>query len=417
MRVLVLGAGVVGTASAWYLARAGHQVTVIDRQPVAGNETSFANGGQISVSHAEPWANPHVLVRLRKWLGREDAPLLWRWRADPAQLAWGLRFLGECLPGSSRRNMEAIVAMALYSRGCLQRLRQELGLQYDHLERGILHIYTDREEFSVAMEAAQVMRHLGLDRLTVDAEKCLKIEPALAGARELLVGGDYTRSDESGDAHKFTQALAEQARAIGVDFRFGMDIERIASGGSKIAAVVVRGKEGAELLTADAYVVALGSYSPLLMKPLGITLPVYPAKGYSATLTLAEGSVAPMVSVTDDECKLVFSRLGNRLRVAGTAEFNGYNLDLNPVRCQALITRTRQLFPDLKTVGEPEFWCGLRPATPSNVPIIGRTRYSNLWLNTGHGTLGWTMACGSGAALAELISGTLPEPDFPFLKC
>ena len=417
MRVLVLGAGVVGTASAWYLARAGHQVTVIDRQPVAGNETSFANGGQISVSHAEPWANPHVLVRLRKWLGREDAPLLWRWRADPAQLAWGLRFLGECLPGSTRRNMEAIVAMALYSRGCLQRLRQELGLQYDHLERGILHIYTDREEFSVAMEAAQVMRHLGLDRLTVDTEKCLKIEPALAGARELLVGGDYTRSDESGDAHKFTQALAEQARAIGVDFRFGMDIERIASGGSKIAAVVARGNEGAELLTADAYVVALGSYSPLLMKPLGITLPVYPAKGYSATLTLAEGSVAPMVSVTDDECKLVFSRLGNRLRVAGTAEFNGYNLDLNPVRCQALITRTRQLFPELKTVGEPEFWCGLRPATPSNVPIIGRTRYSNLWLNTGHGTLGWTMACGSGAALAELVSGTLPEPDFPFLKC
>ena len=417
MRVLVLGAGVVGTASAWYLARAGHQVTVIDRQPVAGNETSFANGGQISVSHAEPWANPHVLVRLRKWLGREDAPLLWRWRADPAQLAWGLRFLGECLPGSTRRNMEAIVAMALYSRGCLQRLRQELGLQYDHLERGILHIYTDREEFSVAMEAAQVMRHLGLDRLTVDAEKCLKIEPALAGARELLVGGDYTRSDESGDAHKFTQALAEQARAIGVDFRFGMDIERIASGGSKIAAVVARGNEGAELLTADAYVVALGSYSPLLMKPLGITLPVYPAKGYSATLTLAESSVAPMVSVTDDECKLVFSRLGNRLRVAGTAEFNGYNLDLNPVRCQALITRTRQLFPELKTVGEPEFWCGLRPATPSNVPIIGRTRFSNLWLNTGHGTLGWTMACGSGAALAELVSGTLPEPDFPFLKC
>ena len=417
MRVLVLGAGVVGTASAWYLARAGHQVTVIDRQPVAGNETSFANGGQISVSHAEPWANPHVLVRLRKWLGREDAPLLWRWRADPAQLAWGLRFLGECLPGSTRRNMEAIVAMALYSRGCLQRLRQELGLQYDHLERGILHIYTDREEFSVAMEAAQVMRHLGLDRLTVDTEKCLKIEPALAGARELLVGGDYTRSDESGDAHKFTQALAEQARAIGVDFRFGMDIERIASGGSKIAAVVARGNEGAELLTADAYVVAVGSYSPLLMKPLGITLPVYPAKGYSATLTLAEGSVAPMVSVTDDECKLVFSRLGNRLRVAGTAEFNGYNLDLNPVRCQALITRTRQLFPELKTVGEPEFWCGLRPATPSNVPIIGRTRYSNLWLNTGHGTLGWTMACGSGAALAELVRGTLPEPDFPFLKC
>ncbi|MBL8428905.1 MAG: D-amino acid dehydrogenase [Dechloromonas sp.] len=416
MRVLVLGAGVVGTASAWYLARAGHQVTVIDRQPVAGNETSFANGGQISVSHAEPWANPHALVRLRKWLGREDAPLLWRWRADPAQLAWGLRFLGECLPGSTRRNMEAIVAMAVYSRGCLQSLRQELGLEYDHLERGILHIYTDRAELAVALEVAQHMRHLGLDRLAVDTEKCLKIEPALAGARDLLVGGDYTRSDESGDAHKFTRALAKRASATGVEFRYGVAVERIASGGSKVAGVVVRGPEGAELLTADAYVVALGSYSPLLVKPLGISLPVYPAKGYSATLTLAEGSVAPTVSLTDDERKLVFSRLGNRLRVAGTAEFNGYNLDLNPVRCQALIARTRQLFPELKTVGEPEFWCGLRPATPSNVPIIGRTRFGNLWLNTGHGTLGWTMACGSGASLAELISGTLPEPDFPFLK-
>lgn len=417
MKVLVLGAGVVGATSAWYLASAGHQVTVIDRQPEAGKETSFANGGQISVSHAEPWANPHVFGHLRKWLGREDAPLLWRWRADPAQLAWGLRFLGECLPGRRRHNIEAIVAMALYSRGRLQALRQELALEYDQLERGILHIYTDRQEFSVAVEAAQLMRHLGLDRLTVDAENCLKIEPALAGAKSLLVGGDYTRSDESGDAHKFTSALTERARAIGVDFRFGMSVERIASGGSQIAGVVALGKDGAELLTADAYVVALGSYSPRLVKPLGIGLPVYPAKGYSATLTLAEGSVAPTVSVTDDECKLVFSRLGNRLRIAGTAEFNGFNLDLNPVRCQALITRTRQLFPELKTVGEPEFWCGLRPATPSNVPIIGRTRYGNLWLNTGHGTLGWTMACGSAAALADLMSGSQPEPDFPFLKC
>ena len=417
MRVLVLGAGVVGTTSAWYLARAGHQVTVVDRQPVAGNETSFANGGQISVSHAEPWANPHILPRMLKWLGHEDAPLLWRWRADPAQLAWGLRFLAECLPGRTRRNIAAIVAMALYSRGRLQALREELGLQYDHLERGILHIYTDRAELSAAIKAARVMRQFGLDRDTVDVDKCLEIEPALAGARHLLVGGDYTRSDESGDAHKFTCALAEHAKAAGVDFRFGLSIDRIAPGGSKIAGVLVHGEGGAELLTADAYVVALGSYSPLLLKPLGIGLPVYPAKGYSATLTLADGSPAPTVSLTDDERKLVFSRLGNRLRIAGTAEFNGYNLELNPVRCQALIDRTRQLFPRLEIVGEPAFWCGLRPATPSNVPYIGQTRYRNLWLNTGHGTLGWTMACGSAASLAELMSGTLPDPDFPFLRC
>jgi D-amino-acid dehydrogenase len=416
--VLVLGAGVVGTTSAWYLARAGHQVTVIDRQPVAGNETSFANGGQISVSHAEPWANPHALGRLLKWLGREDAPLLWRWRADPAQLAWGLRFLGECLPGRTRRNMAAIVAMALYSRGQLQALRQELALQYDHLERGILHIYTDQQEFASAIEAARLMREFGLDRESVDAKKCLEIEPALAGAGGLLVGGDYTPSDESGDAHKFTRALAENARAAGVDFRYGIRIDRIETDGRQISRVHVCAEDGhAEALTADAYVVALGSYSPLLLRPLGIDLPVFPAKGYSATLTLAEDSMAPTVSLTDDECKLVFSRLGNRLRIAGTAEFNGYNLDLNPVRCQALIARTRQLFPELKTVGDPDFWCGLRPATPSNVPIIGRSRLSNLWLNTGHGTLGWTMACGSAAALADLVGGKLPEPDFPFLKC
>ena len=363
MKVLVLGAGVVGTTSAWYLARAGHQVTVIDRQPVAGNETSFANGGQISVSHAEPWANPHALSRLLKWLGREDAPLLWRWRADPAQLAWGLRFLGECRPARTRRNMAAIVGMALYSRGCLQRLRRELALHYDHLERGILHIYTDPKEFASAIEAAKLMREFGLDRVTVDAAKCLALEPSLAGAKGLLVGGDYTPSDESGDAHKFTCQLAEHASAAGVGFRYETHIDHLVRAGGQISGVRIRGADGQlETVTADAYVVALGSYSPQLIKPLGITLPVYPAKGYSATLTLAEDSVAPTVSLTDDECRLVYSRLGNRLRVAGTAEFNGYNLDLNPVRCQALITRTRQLFPELKTVGEPEFWCGLRPA-------------------------------------------------------
>lgn len=417
MKVLVLGAGVVGTASAWYLAQAGHQVTVVDRQPVAGNETSFANGGQISVSHAEPWANPHVLPRLGKWLGREDAPLLWRWRADPAQFAWGLRFLGECLPGRTRRNMAAIVALSLYSRRRLQQLRAELGLQYDQLERGILHIYTDRQEYARAVEATAVMRQFGLDRESIGVERCLDIEPALADARHLLVGGDYTISDESGDAHKFTRALAERAQAAGVDYRLNLTIERIAPGGSKIAGILANGEGGPELLTADAYVVALGSYSPLLVKPLGIGLPVYPAKGYSATLKLLNGGPAPSVSLTDDERKLVFSRLGDRLRIAGTAEFNGYNLELNEVRCQALMQRVRQLFPRLEVEGEPEFWCGLRPATPSNVPCIGRTRYSNLWLNTGHGTLGWTMACGSGAALADLISGRRPEPEFPFRRC
>lgn len=417
MNILVLGAGVVGTTTAWYLKQAGHTVTVIDRQPIAGNETSFANGGQISVSHAEPWANPHVFAHLMRWLGREDAPLLWRWRADLAQWLWGLRFLPECLPGRTRRNVEAIVNLALYSRGCLQALRAETGLHYDHLERGILHLYTDPAEYAQAAAAASLMRSFGLDREPVDVDRCLEIEPALRDARAYLVGGDYTPSDESGDAHRFTRALAERAQAAGVDFRFGLTVDRIAPAGRRIAGVVVRGAESEELLTADAYVVALGAYSPMLLNPLGVRVPVYPAKGYSATLTLAEGTLAPQVSLTDDGRKIVFSRLGNRLRVAGTAEFNGYNLELNPVRCEALMARTRELFPHLEYVGEPAFWCGLRPATPSNVPCIGASRYDNLWLNTGHGTLGWTMACGSGAALADLISGRRPAPTFPFMAC
>lgn len=417
MKILVLGAGVIGTTSAWYLAQAGHEVTVIDRQPVAANETSFANGGQISVSHAEPWANPHVFSHLLHWLGKEDAPLLWRWRADPAQLAWGLRFLRECLPGRTRHNVGAIVALALYSRQCLQALRHDLALEYDHLERGILHLYTDAAEFEQAMAASRLMRDFGLDRAPVDVARCIEIEPALADARHLLVGGDFTPSDESGDARKFTQALAARAAEAGVVFRHGLSVERIAPGGSRIAGVLVNSPDGDELLTADAYVLALGSYSPLLARPLGLSLPIYPGKGYSATLTLAEGASAPVVSLTDDGRKIVFSRLGNRLRVAGTAEFNGYNLDLNPVRCQALVARTKQLFPRLEIAGEPDYWCGLRPATPSNLPLIGQTRYGNLWLNTGHGTLGWTMACGSGSVLADLIDGKRPTPEFPFLKC
>jgi len=415
LRVLVLGAGVVGTASAWYLHAAGHEVTVVDRQPAAGLETSFANGGQISVSHAEPWANPHVLPRLLKWLGRDDAPLRWHWRADPAQLRWGMHFLRECLPGRTQANIAAIVGLALYSREQLQLLRQSLGLAYDQLQRGILHIYTNPDELAAAMGAARLMARYGLEREMLDARACVALEPALAGAESILVGGDYTASDESGDAHRFTQALAGRAVEAGVEFRYGLSVERIATAGGRVAGVVARDAEGeSSLLAADAYVVALGSYSPLLLRPLGIRLTICPAKGYSATLPLAADSVAPLVSLTDDENKLVFSRLGNRLRVAGTAEFAGYDLTLDDLRCNALIRRTRQLFPELRLAGEPQFWCGLRPATPSNVPYIGRSRLPNLWLNTGHGTLGWTMACGSAAALTDLIDGRRPQPDFPF---
>jgi D-amino-acid dehydrogenase len=411
LKVIVLGAGVVGVASAWYLQKAGHEVTVVDRQPGVGLETSFANGGQISVSHAEPWANPHVLPKVMKWLGREDAPLLFRLRWDPALFRWGLRFLAECTSARTRENVRAIVAMAMYSRRMLGELRAETGIAYDQLQRGILHFYTDPREFEAAGEAAALMRELGCARNTVEADECLRIEPALALSHERIVGGDYTADDESGDAHRFTRELAALAAAHGVSFRCGHSVDRIEVAGGRVVAIIADGERWA----ADAYVLACGSWTAPLLRPLGLRIPVYPAKGYSATLQLADDSVAPTVSLTDDGYKIVFSRLGNRLRIAGTAEFNGYNTDLNPVRCQALIRRTQTLFPGLRSVGEAEFWCGLRPATPSNVPLIGATPYPNLWLGTGHGTLGWTMACGTGAALADLVSGRRPEPDFPFL--
>jgi D-amino-acid dehydrogenase len=411
LKVLVLGAGVVGVTSAWYLAKAGHQVTVLDRQAAAGLETSFANGGQISVSHAEPWANPQAPLRALRWMRREDAPLLFRLRWDAALLGWSLRFLRECTTRRTRANMRQIVRLALYSRSQLQALRAETALVYDHLERGILHVYTDRREFAAATEAAALMREFGCERRTVTVDECIAIEPALALARRLLVGGDYTVADESGDAHRFTQQLASRCAMRGVVFCYGVAVERLSIAGGRVTGVIA----GAQQYESDAYVAALGSYTPLLLRPLGLRLPVYPAKGYSATVWLGADSVAPTVSLTDDGHKIVFSRLGERLRIAGTAEFNGYNTALNAVRCRALTDRAGELFPALRPVGEPEFWCGLRPATPSNVPLIGRSGIPNLYINTGHGTLGWTMACGSGAALADIVSGRSPEPAFRFL--
>jgi len=407
----VLGAGVVGVTSAWYLARAGHQVTVLDRQPAAGLETSFANGGQISVSHAEPWANPRAPWRALAWMPREDAPLLFRLRWDAALFDWSLRFLRECTARRTRDNMRQIVTLALYSRRQLQALRVETSLAYDHLERGILHVYTDRRELATATEAAAVMREFGCARRTVTIDECIALEPALASAKSLLVGGDYTAADESGDAHRFTQQLAERCAARGVAFRYHTAVDRLTIRAGRVTAVIA----GEEAHEAEAYVLALGSYTPLLLRPLGVHLPVYPAKGYSATVALTADSVAPTVSLTDDGHKIVFSRLGQRLRIAGTAEFNGYNIELNTVRCGALMQRASELFPALRPAKEPEFWCGLRPATPSNVPLIGRSAIPNLYLNTGHGTLGWTMACGSGAALADIVSGRRPEPPFRFL--
>jgi len=408
MRVVVLGAGVIGVTSAWYLAKAGHEVTVVDRQPDAGLETSFANGSQISVCHAEPWANPAVFSKILRWLGREDAPLLWRLRLDPAQWRWGLRFLAQCGPQRTRQNIEALVALGLHSRACLGALRQELGLQYDQLEKGILHFYTDSREFAHAIPQAELMTRLGCRRQVVTAAECLALEPALRHIAPRIVGGTYTPDDESGDARLFCHELAQRCVANGVTFRFDTAISALSRQGGRIDGVRLG---TGETLTADAYVAALGSYVPLLLAPLGFSLPIYPAKGYSITIPLAEGSEAPQVSLTDDGHKLVYSRLGQRLRVAGTAEFCGYDTSLNPVRLEALKARTREVFPQVEVAGEIEEWAGLRPATPGNVPLIGATRYGNLFLNAGHGTLGWTLACGSGQLLADLVSGTAPAVD------
>lgn len=408
MRVAVLGAGVVGVAAAWFLARDGHEVVVCDRQAGPAQETSAANGGQISVSHAEPWANPAAPLKVLRWMGHEASPLLWRLRADWAQWRWGLDFLAECRAGRARANIGAIVRLGLESRTRLQGLRQDLALNYDALERGILHIYTDAGEFDAALRQAAVMRDFGCDRQPRTAVECLTIEPALAGTRQAIVGGTYTAEDESGDAQHFTEGLAARAAAAGVRFHWNTLATALEVAAGAVTAVRLA---GGERLQADAYVLALGSYSPLLLRPHGIRLPVYPAKGYSATIPVAPDQSAPVVSLTDDGHKLVFSRLGARLRVAGTAEFNGYDTSLNPVRCEAMMRRVGALFPALEGVGGVEYWAGLRPATPGNVPIVGPGPLRRLWLDTGHGTLGWTLACGSAALLADLMSGRKPAVD------
>jgi D-amino-acid dehydrogenase len=419
MRVIVLGSGLLGITSAHFLQQLGHEVTVVDRQASPAAETSFANGGQISVSHAEPWANPSAPLKVLQWLAREDAPLLFRLRADMRQWLWGLQFLRECTPARTRHNIEQIVRLGTYSRETLQQLRADLGLQYEQRMQGILHFYTSQKEFDGAEAPAAQMRALGCDRRVISADEALAIEPALAHIRPQLAGATYTAEDESGDSQHFTRALADRCRANGVQFRMGHTIAALRAAGGRIEHVEVTDDEGRfQQLKADAYVLALGAFSPLLAAPLGLRLPIYPAKGYSLTMPVKDASRAHQVSLTDDEFKLVFSRFtgpdGDRLRVAGTAELNGYDRNLNPVRCAALLRRTEALFPGAGDTSQAQFWTGLRPATPSNVPLIGTTKLANLFLNTGHGTLGWTHACGSGKSIARIVSGLAPELDFAF---
>lgn len=415
MKVTVLGAGVTGITSAWFLRQAGHEVTVVDRQPGAGLETSFANGGQISVSHAEPWANPGAPLKVLKWLMREDAPLLFRLRPDLNQWLWGLDFLRQCTPGRTRHNIKQMVNLGLYSRATLQKLRTDTGINYQQKTEGILHFYTSEQEYADAQGPAAVMREYGCELDMKTPDECVAIEPALAACRPQIVGGSMTPSDESGDAHAFTRQLAALCAAQGVEFLYNTRIVGARKEGDTLRSVQIASAEGVvSELKSDAYVMCLGAYSPQWARLLGQTLRIYPAKGYSVTLPVINEAASYNVSLTDDEYKLVFSRLGNRLRIAGTAELGGYNTDLNLVRCEAIVRRVRQLFPDMTDGQNAQYWTGLRPATPSNVPYIGASKTRNLFLNTGHGTLGWTHSCGSGAAIADIVSGRAPQVDFAF---
>ncbi len=387
MKIAILGAGLIGVTSAWYLRQAGHDVRVIDRRDGPGLETSFANGGQISADHAAPWAGPGVPLQALKWMRREDAPFLFRLRADPAQWRWGFEFLRNCTAARFRENAARLQRLGQYSRAKLRALRQETGLQYDQVTRGILVLHTGDRPFQPGWKTP---------------DECVALEPAVASLKQRLVGGDYYPGDESGDAYKFTAGLAKLCAAKGVEFKFGVAIEGLA---------VQNGKITSPQIQADAFVIALGSYSPLLVRPLGIRLPVYPLKGYSVTMPVKNPAAAWTVSLSDEAHKLVLSRLGDRLRIAGTAELNGYNTEINQVRCEAIVKRVMDLFPDAGDPSKATYWAGLRPATPSNLPVIGATKYANLFINTGHGTLGWTLACGSGRILADVVSGRAPEGD------
>ena len=426
MHVTVLGAGIIGVSTAWHLLQRGHSVTVVERQPGAALETSFANAAQISVSYCEPWANRQAPLKALKWMFSATSPLLFRPQWDPDQWRWALQFLGQCNDAAFERNVAQLVALGSYSHEALKAVVADTGIAFDRLERGIAHYYTDEKAFAGAADAAAVMQRFGVQRRVVSRDELLRIEPALRPFAERIVGGTYTASDESGDARVFTQALAQRCEQRSVQILWNHDIERLDRVGDEIRQVRVRDRLTGQLrmLQSDAFVVACGSYTTPLLKTVGVRVPIYPGKGYSATLPLLQPERAPFVSMIDDQRKIAISRLGDQLRVAGTIELGGFDLSLHtPLarkRCEMLVQRIEQVFPgvaDTRTPeqgGDPRFWTGLRPATPTNIPLIGRLPLRRLWVNAGHGTLGWTHGAGSGKALAELIHGERPAMRFRF---
>jgi D-amino-acid dehydrogenase len=428
MHAVVLGAGIIGVSTAWHLRQLGHDVTVIERQSGAAMETSFANAGQISVSYCEPWANKDAPLKTLKWMFDDTAPLLFRPQLDWKQWRWGLQFLAQCTDSAFHRNVKQLVALGAYSHQALREVVAHTGITYNRLEKGIAHYYSDQASFDGAAQAAELMQTFGVQRRVVNREELLRIEPALAPFAHRITGGTYTESDESGDAQVFTAALAKHCEAAGVQFQYNQHVERLERSGNAIDAVHLRHAHTGNVarVATDAVVVACGSYTAPLLQTVGITVPIYPGKGYSATLPLLKPEQAPTVSMIDDARKCAMSRLGDHLRVAGTIELGGFDLSLDtPLarrRCDMLVQRVEEVMPgvvDTRTPeqgGNPHYWCGLRPATPTNIPLIGKTKLNKLWVNAGHGTLGWTHGAGSGKALAELMSGQTPDMAFGFTR-
>ena len=401
MKVLVLGAGVIGVTAAYELAGAGHEVTVVDRQSGPALETSFANAGEVSPGYSAPWAGPGVPLKAIKWLAMHHRPLVIRPTLDLAFIRWSLATLRNCTTARYEINKSRMVRLAEYSRDCLKALRAATGIAYDERTQGTLQLFRTQKQFDGSASDVAVLKASGVAFELLDRAGCIRHEPALARVAEKFVGGLLLPGDETGDCFKFTQALAALAADRGVAFRFGTTIRGLVRSGDRVSGAATE----AGTLEADAYLVALGSHSPLLLRPLGVRIPVYPVKGYSITLPIIDSGRAPESTVMDETHKVAVTRLGDRIRVGGTAELAGYSLKLHEARRQTLGHVVTDLFPGGGDLARAEFWCGLRPMTPDGTPIIGATPIENLFLATGHGTLGWTMAAGTGRVLADVISG------------
>ena len=405
MKVLIMGAGVIGVSTAYELVKAGCDVSVVDRQPAAGLETSFANAGEISPGYASPWAGPGVPLKAVQWMLDKHGPLVVHPRLDPLMWRWMLQTLFNCTSRRYTLNKSRMVPISEYSRDCLRRLRADTGISYDHRSQGTLQLFRKQSQLDSVDKDITVLREYGVRFELLDRNGCIRAEPALGGAPASFVGGLLLPDDETGDCHLFTQRLMTMAQEAGVRFIANTRIESVTTEGDRVTAVVT----DSGTITADAYVMALGSFSPLLLQPIGIDIPVYPVKGYSITVPLTDDSGAPQSTVMDETYKVAITRLGDRIRVGGTAELSGYRVELSPERRITLERSLRDLFPRGGDIGGASFWSGLRPMTPDGPPIIGPTRYSNLHLNTGHGTLGWTMACGAARITADRLLGRPSE--------